>query len=258
MKSIKIILINFIIICFNFGKSIKFNYKNKIAYLELNFELENILKSHLQDWWFLTEIENTIDIGISLSQILHPRNKTEKSYRVKRNHFKKVGYPIKNKNIFSNDVKTGQESKTKEIKRKNSVVPSVINMKQFYKYNTLAKSNFEYSKHFNKNSTNKNLDINTKLLKQREKRSKMPVIYMPGQKKKRKCAHVTGILAGFNTFNYLTFVNGVITLVLNINNNINNNNNNNNLNNNNDISNNNIDVNQNTNTASQVSFPSLF
>ncbi|XP_047483888.1 homeobox protein 5-like [Penaeus chinensis] len=80
----------------------------------------------------------------------------------------------------------------------------------------------------------------------------IPVMYMPGKKKKRKCSQVSGLLAGFNTFNYLTFVTGVITLVLNANNNINNNNNNNNLNNNNDISNNNVNANTNTQNGNQV------
>ncbi|XP_076068407.1 uncharacterized protein LOC143040852 [Oratosquilla oratoria] len=86
----------------------------------------------------------------------------------------------------------------------------------------------------------------------RPRASGFPVIYMPGRKKKRKCSQVQGILGGFNTFNYLTFVNGIITLILNVNNNLNNNNNNNNLNNNNDISNNNINSNSNTQNANQV------
>lgn len=89
----------------------------------------------------------------------------------------------------------------------------------------------------------------------------MPVIYMPGggagAKKTRKCAQVNGLLGGFNTFNYLTFVTGVLTLVLNVNNNLNNNNNNNNLNNNNDISNNNVNANTNTQNANQVMSPSV-
>ncbi|CAL4116542.1 unnamed protein product, partial [Meganyctiphanes norvegica] len=85
------------------------------------------------------------------------------------------------------------------------------------------------------------------------RQGQMPLMYMAGDtKKKRQCAQVNGILAGFNTFSYLTFVNGVITLVLNVNNNINNNNNNNNLNNNNDLSNNNLNSNSNTQNANQI------
>ncbi|XP_071525383.1 uncharacterized protein [Panulirus ornatus] len=80
-----------------------------------------------------------------------------------------------------------------------------------------------------------------------------PVIYMHrNSRKTRKCAQVSGLLAGFNTFNYLTFVTGIITLILNVSNNINNNNSNNNLNNNNDISNNNVNANTNTQNANQV------
>ena len=87
-----------------------------------------------------------------------------------------------------------------------------------------------------------------------QKRSNGKIVYLPGKKKKtRNCSQVNGMLAGFNTFHFLSFINGVFTLVININNNINNNNNNNNLNDNNAVSNNQVSSNTNTNNANQVS-----
>ncbi|KAK4316465.1 hypothetical protein Pmani_012367 [Petrolisthes manimaculis] len=62
-------------------------------------------------------------------------------------------------------------------------------------------------------------ETETEPWKRRPKRedSNVPVFYMPGgPKKTRDCAMVNGLLGGFNTFNYLTFVTGLITLVLNV------------------------------------------
>ncbi|XP_076068278.1 uncharacterized protein LOC143040759 [Oratosquilla oratoria] len=88
---------------------------------------------------------------------------------------------------------------------------------------------------------------------QRDINPRVPVIYMPGQKKKtRKCVNVHGIFNSHNAYNYLSFVTGIISLILNINNNINNNNNNNNINDNNAASNNNVDANSNTQSGNQI------
>ena len=116
---------------------------------------------------------------------------------------------------------------------------------------------------FNESAINKDFNskcfyqLHKKINKKKRSISKHPkdVVYLPGKKKKtRQCSQIHGLLAGFNTFHFLSFINGVITLVLNINNNINNNNNNNNLNDNNVQANNNLNSNTNTNNANQVSF----
>ncbi|XP_045129324.1 myb-like protein W [Portunus trituberculatus] len=92
-------------------------------------------------------------------------------------------------------------------------------------------------------------------IKRRRERAASPaIIYMPGRgnEKVRECALIHGLLGGFNTFNFLSFATGLVTLILNVNNNINNNNDNNNVNANNDINNNNVNANLNTQNANQV------
>ncbi|KAK8406632.1 hypothetical protein O3P69_007312 [Scylla paramamosain] len=91
-------------------------------------------------------------------------------------------------------------------------------------------------------------------IKRRGERAASPVVYMPGRvsERVRECALIHGLLGGFNTFNFLSFATGLVTFILNVNNNINNNNDNNNVNANNDINNNNVNANLNTQNANQV------
>nr|XP_027236683.1 myb-like protein W [Penaeus vannamei] len=249
---------------------------DEVAYKTLAFEFEMLLKNHLRDWRFLTETPTEMDMGefFSKRDFMYHANTTlpkdlkndtvnpeEKKIELstKMNHFKNkkveptqndTAQPEQKKKININSTQSHFENKKiKPAKTSDRVAisrrghrtpnapPDPIAVNAGHKLTRKSDSNATETPEKNARAT---------------REAGIPVIYMPGKKKKRKCSQVSGLLAGFNTFNYLTFVTGVITLVLNANNNINNNNNNNNLNNNNDISNNNVNANTNTQNANQV------
>ena len=116
-----------------------------------------------------------------------------------------------------------------------------------------------FEKHKNVWISDENRDICDKAMKGetqenhtgRVKRD-MPTMYMGKKKKLRTCANMNGILGGSNSFNYVSFVMAILTLVVNVNNNINNNNNNLNQANINTNSNNNANANSNNNNANVV------
>lgn len=209
---------------------------DEVAFKTLAFEFEMLLKNHLRDWRFLTETPTEMDMGefFSKRDFLYHYNAT-----VPKDFKKDTVHPEQTKREFGSQFEYKKVKPTKTSDRKTdhrtASAPPDLNF-----VNSTLKPG--------RNAT----EISEKNLRT-TREAGIPVIYMPGKKKKRKCSQVSGLLAGFNTFNYLTFVTGVITLVLNANNNINNNNNNNNLNNNNDISNNNVNANTNTQNGNQVS-----
>ncbi|CAL4116546.1 unnamed protein product [Meganyctiphanes norvegica] len=104
-----------------------------------------------------------------------------------------------------------------------------------------------------KNSFTKTQALNTKQNRNSATASRqMPPMYMQGDSKKRPCVNTKGIFSGHSTFDYLSFVTAIISMVLNANNNINDNNDNNNINDDNSASNNNVDANSNSNTGNQI------
>ncbi|XP_066984635.1 uncharacterized protein [Macrobrachium rosenbergii] len=194
---------------------------------QLGFDFEVMLKLFLRDWRFLTETGNITDVGdVILKEDLlsakEPLSGETQGFRY-------------GKEDVSDCFHGSQDARDVTVRSEEDIGNSE-----------------EY--HHDVDSVHNGSREDNEYARARHVRdgAKVPVIYMPGGKKKRKCADVNGMLAGFNTFNYLTFVTGVITLILNVNNNINNNNNNNNLNNNNDLSNNNVNANTNTQNANQV------
>ncbi|XP_064089123.1 hybrid signal transduction histidine kinase K-like [Macrobrachium nipponense] len=200
---------------------------------QLGFDLEVMLKLSLRDWRFLTETEKVTDVGDVLlkEDFLSAKDSSSsggsQGFRCGEEDGSDCSRHILDKRETT--VKAGED----------------IGNSEGYNYHPDVDLVRNVSRRGNKNESSRS--------RQARDGAKVPVLYMPGGKKKRKCADVNGgMLAGFNTFNYLTFVTGVITLVLNVNNNINNNNNNNNLNNNNDLSNNNVNANTNTQNANQV------
>ncbi|XP_063599552.1 uncharacterized protein DDB_G0289917-like [Penaeus indicus] len=221
---------------------------DEVAFKTLAFEFEMLLKNHLRDWRFLTETPKEMDMGefFSKRDFMYHYNAT-----FPKDLKKDTVNPEQKKREFSISSTRSpfENKKVKPAKTSDHVVFSKTDNKTASAPSDLNAVNTMYT--MIRKTDNNTTDISEKNLRT-TREAGIPVIYMPGKKKKRKCSQVSGLLAGFNTFNYLTFVTGVITLVLNANNNINNNNNNNNLNNNNDISNNNVNANTNTQNGNQV------
>ena len=60
----------------------------------------------------------------------------------------------------------------------------------------------------------KYIEIEDQDVHQIVKRSDFPVMHIKQGKKKRTCQNMNGVLGGSNAFNFLSFVAGVITLVM--------------------------------------------
>ncbi|XP_042867996.1 exonuclease 1-like [Penaeus japonicus] len=221
---------------------------DEVAFKTLGFEFEMLLKNHLRDWRFLTETPTEMDMGEFFSKRNFISRSNTTSPEDLKNDTRNPDQMKKHININS----PGNNLKDSEV-----IPPKESDLIDFSEQDHMA-ANIppDLNTESGASGPTRKLDSNAIEVSERSGRAArdagIPVIYMPGKKKKRKCSQVSGLLAGFNTFNYLTFVTGVITLVVNANNNINNNNNNNNLNNNNDISNNNVNANTNTQNANQV------
>lgn len=91
----------------------------------------------------------------------------------------------------------------------------------------------------------------------RQGRQAPPNILYRRRKQPRPCPGdgTSALFTGTSAMTYISFLANVLSLVLNINNNVNNNNNNDNINSNNNIDSNNANLNINSNNANQVLFP---
>lgn len=242
------------------------NDLTEIEYRSLAFDFELLLSNYLKEWQHLTETSKTVHIGEFFGKEWFARE-YGRSCEILGTCGNKTN-SCGGKNLYSDGhrPKDAVKKTTKKL-----IKEPKINIKTFYhqkseerRWNTTTflpgnEAEAERKEESELSDTNKGHEKTDKEPRKKRRRrrrneSNVPVFYMPGgPKKTRNCAMVNGLLGGFNTFNYLTFVTGIITLILNVNNNLNNNNNNNNLNNNNDISNNNVNANTNTQNANQVS-----
>ncbi|XP_042867995.1 putative uncharacterized protein DDB_G0282129 [Penaeus japonicus] len=238
----------------------------EVAYHALAYDLEVILQQHLNNWKFLTETPSTIDMGevLDKKRFLNPKDNIREA-----SHVPDTIRRAKDENWSSPDATsvTCETILCSEVRR--------VNPKAKLRRNASASGVQERNDTFvlqerswatrghnpseagvlarQDNGGEQTEEKDQGRPQGRERRqSNIPVMYMPGKKTKRKCVAAGGILSGHNAFSFLSFVTGVLSLVLNVNNNINNNNDNNNLNDNNAISNNNVDANANTQNANQI------
>ncbi|KAG7173098.1 putative uncharacterized protein DDB_G0277255 [Homarus americanus] len=247
------------LMCFESARLVDFG---DLEYRMLDFEFEVLLKMYLKEWRFLTEDSKMMDLGEVLPKRTFIRESYTRDIKISNHRNGRVVDTSKPRSktlgntkvsglntSLNNEVSHRMDTNVKRMNHEKSLTSNVSqNLTNVIK--TLEEEGLSGSM---MGAEVDEEDQEEEVLSRGKRGGGMPVMYMPGGgKKTRKCSQVNGLLGGFNTFNYLTFVTGVITLVLNVNNNLNNNNNNNNLNNNNDISNNNVNANTNTQNANQV------
>nr|XP_027236684.1 uncharacterized protein LOC113827933 [Penaeus vannamei] len=234
----------------------------EVAYRALAYDLEVILQQHLNNWKFLTETRSTIDMGevFDKKRFLNPKNVQNPSRKARDVKWPNLdAASVQCDKIFCSEVKM---NKTKNKRGKDEDTSGTQERNRtFYREKTQSTPDHSRNGMADTDGTLEIRENEEEQAKERDERSlhggkrkprNIPVMYMPGKKTKRKCVAAGGILSGHNAFSFLSFVTGVLSLVLNVNNNINNNNDNNNLNDNNAISNNNVDANANTQNANQI------
>ncbi|XP_063599544.1 nucleomorphin-like [Penaeus indicus] len=234
----------------------------EVAYRALAYDLEVLLQQHLNNWKFLTETSSTIDMGevFDKKRFLNPKNVQNTSRKANdAKWLNRDPIQVKCDKIFCSEVKMDNikakqgkdEDDSKIPERKNPYfLQKEIQAPPSHNRNGTADADGTLAIQENKEEVEEK-DERSPHGHERKQRN-IPVMYMPGKKTKRKCVAAGGIMSGHNAFSFLSFVTGVLSLVLNVNNNINNNNDNNNLNDNNAISNNNVDANANTQNANQI------
>ncbi|XP_068249042.1 uncharacterized protein [Palaemon carinicauda] len=239
-------------------------------YRKIAYDLEVILQQYLRTWNFLTETKSVFDEGevidknwfIAYDDVDIPHLRGDISFPFNKSVIvNEVENRDDNTVITCNNFDT-QNTHSKKWKCKVRVQKNTIAWNKTVKerYPTIdvkeRKSvilrDDEPSLNEQRHAEGKKLRKRSGELKRTERSAGIPVMYMPGEKKKRQCVAAGGIFSGYNALSYLSFITGILSLILNVNNNINNNNNNNNLNDNNDISNNNVDANSNSQTANQI------
>ncbi|XP_047483816.1 uncharacterized protein DDB_G0287625-like [Penaeus chinensis] len=231
----------------------------EVAYHALAYDLEVILQQHLNNWKFLTETSSSIDMGevFDKKRFLNPKNVQNTSRKAKDAKWSNRDQ-VKCDKIFCSEVEANNtkpkhgrdEDDSKIQERKNPFFfREEIQAPPGHNRNGTADGTLEIQENEEEEVEEKD---ERSLHGHERKQRNIPVMYMPGKKTERKCVAAGGIMSGHNAFSFLSFVTGVLSLVLNVNNNINNNNDNNNLNDNNAISNNNVDANANTQNANQI------
>lgn len=244
------------------------SHRREEHYLSLAFDLEVLLEQHLQNWRFLTETPSTLDVGgIFNRRWLDPQRVTQTLVRSRgvgqfgRGAADLATWLPSASHPGDEIVRVTQETDHK-IRHHNMSEGDGLLVQANVTNSEANHFNFTFDHGDPEDAGPRSDDdgdgggggdLGDARGTRGRRSSNIPVMYMPGSKTKRKCVAVNGIFSGYNTFTYLSFITGLLSLVLNVNNNINNNNNNNNLNDNNAISNNNVDANVNSNTANQVS-----
>lgn len=235
----------------------------EVAYHALAYDFEVILQQHLNNWKFLTETSSAIDMGevFNKKRFLNPKNVQNTSRKAEDATWSNPDpVQVKCDKIFCSEVKMNNikakrgrdEDESKRQERKNtSFFQEETQAPPGHSRRGMAGTDGTLEIQQNEEEEVEEKDKSSLHGRERKQRN-IPVMYMPGKKTKRKCVAAGGIMSGHNAFSFLSFVTGVLSLVLNVNNNINNNNDNNNLNDNNAIANNNVDANANTQNANQV------
>ncbi|XP_066984634.1 uncharacterized protein [Macrobrachium rosenbergii] len=244
------------------------------TFRQLAYDMEVILQQHLRTWNFLTETNAVFDEGVAIDKNWFTVKLGDEvnMYHVNgdlRFHSEKSDFISKGEtrddkrvNVTSNhDLRQNPHSKKWKCKvcvQRNNITENKSVRERFLPNKDVEERKQVFLKEEERPLDDQREPKREKKRKgrspwQRMKRSSgIPVMYMPGQKKKRQCVAAGGIFSGYNALSYLSFITGILSLILNVNNNINNNNNNNNLNDNNAVSNNNVDANSNSQTANQI------
>ncbi|XP_064089124.1 homeobox protein 13-like [Macrobrachium nipponense] len=242
------------------------------SFRQLAYDLEVILQRHLRTWNFFTETNSVFDEGVTIDKncltaklggnvnISHVNGDVHL-------HNEKSGVISKDETSNYDDLQNPHSKRWKcskvRVQQHNNTEHKSANERFFPKKDVAERKQvsideeerlLDDQREGKRKGKRSIWSVERRNPWQRTKRSTtgIPVMYMPGQKKKRQCVAAGGIFSGYNALSYLSFMTGILSLVLNVNNNINNNNNNNNLNDNNAVSNNNVDANSNSQTANQI------